>query len=161
LRLEACPLPARSDNCAPDCVGGEKATMRLVCGCVWGGTHERKGRRGKHLRTKPEAQMERALSIDLKTLPPNAPVSLSRVTAHSKAHAAAGTRTCANGCGLHEGSPTSPRHTHHSAHPSGPQHASTYRPLALRPPARHSTIHSTIPEKQFGGLSPQVIPKIC
>ena len=80
--------------------------------CGWGGVaNERKGRSCKHLRTKPEAQVKRAVSITLKTFPPNAPVSLSRVTAHSKAHAAAGTRTCANECGLHEGSPTSPRHS--------------------------------------------------
>jgi hypothetical protein len=33
LRLEAYPLPARSDRCAPDCVGGGKATLGVrVCG---------------------------------------------------------------------------------------------------------------------------------
>jgi hypothetical protein len=75
LRLEAYPLPARSDCCTSDCVGGGKATMRLVCACVWGG-RRRNGRSGKRLQSKPEAQMERALSIALKTFPPNAPVSL-------------------------------------------------------------------------------------
>ena len=52
---------------------GNNALGVRVCGGV---ANERKGRRGKRLQTKPEAQMERALSIDLKTFPPNAPVSL-------------------------------------------------------------------------------------
>ena len=165
LRLEAYPsLPARSDRCTPDCVRAGKATLGVrVYG---GGAHERKGRRGKRLRTKPEAQRERALclSIDLKTLPPcNAPVSLSRVTQRTAKHmrqlcsyAAAGTHSCANGCGLHEGSPTSPLHTQHSAPQWGlnKQLTSTYELrtalglLALRTLHAQSTINCTIPEKQ-------------
>ena len=53
--------------------------------CV-GGASERKGWRGKRLRTKVEAQLELALSTDLKTLPPNAPLSLPRVTQRTAKH---------------------------------------------------------------------------
>ena len=42
LRLEAYSLPSRSGRCTSDCVGGGKATMRLVC--VGGGGRKREER---------------------------------------------------------------------------------------------------------------------
>ena len=97
-----------------------------VCGGV---ANERKGRSGKRLRTKPEAQIERALSIALKSFPPNAPVSLSGHSAQQSTHAAAGTQMCADCVDcmrvlLHL------FYTLTTQHPGGPQRASTYRPLA-------------------------------
>jgi hypothetical protein len=93
LRLEAYILPPRSGRCPSDCVGGGKTTnMCLVCGCVGWVADEKKGCRGNLLRTKPEAQLDRALSKTLKILPPNAPVSCLSLSGHSAQQSTCGSR---------------------------------------------------------------------
>ena len=104
LRLEAYPLPARSDCCTSDCVGGGKGTKRLVCACVGGTANERKGRSSKCLKLNPKHRWSR---LYLSPSRPSRPtlLYLSGHSAQQSTHAAADTQMCANGRGLHEGSP--------------------------------------------------------
>ena len=81
-------------------------------------------------------------------------LSLSGHSAQHSTHAAAGTQMCADRRGLHEGSPCL-LDTLTTQHPNGAQQAPTYRPLALRPPARNGAI----PEKQVWGFESAIYTK--
>jgi hypothetical protein len=127
----------------PDQPSHDKATMRLVCACGEGGSQTR-GKGGVASVYEPNPELSGLFLSPSRPFRPTL-LSLSQVTAHSKAHMQQQVLRCVlRGVDCMRGL----LDTLTTQHPSGAQQAPTYHPLALRPPARTGTI----PERKVWGF---------